>query len=49
MQKMLAMLYNVSVPAINQHIEKIFSDNELNENSIIKKYLITARRYFAKR
>ena len=41
-QKMMATLYNVSVSAINQHLKKIFDDNELDENSVIKKYLITA-------
>ena len=41
-QKMLATLYDVSVPAINQHIKKIFADNELDEDTVIKKYLITA-------
>ena len=41
-QKMMAQLYDVSVAAINQHIKKIFEDNELDENSVIKKYLITA-------
>jgi hypothetical protein len=41
-QKMMAALYDVSVPAINQHLKRIFSDNELEENSVIKKYLITA-------
>lgn len=41
-QKMLATLYDVSVPAINQHIKKIFNDNELESSSVIKKYLITA-------
>ncbi len=41
-QKMMAQLYDVSVAAINQHIKKIFDDNELDENSVIKKYLITA-------
>jgi hypothetical protein len=41
-QKMMAVLYNVSVPAINQHLKTIFADNELDENSVIKKYLITA-------
>lgn len=41
-QKMMAALYNVSVAAINQHIKKIFEDNELDENSVIKNYLITA-------
>ena len=41
-QKMMAALYDVSVSAINQHLKKIFDDNELDENSVIKKYLITA-------
>ena len=41
-QKMMATLYDVSVPAINQHIKKIFNDGELNEDSVIKNYLITA-------
>ncbi|MBK5263557.1 MAG: virulence RhuM family protein, partial [Peptostreptococcaceae bacterium] len=41
-QKMLATLYDVSVSAINQHIKKIFNDNELESSSVIKKYLITA-------
>ena len=39
---MLATLYDVSVPAINQHLKKIFDDGELEEDSVIKKYLITA-------
>ena len=39
---MMAALYDVSVSAINQHLKKIFNDNELDENSVIKKYLITA-------
>ena len=41
-QKMMAALYDVSVPAINQHLKRIFADNELEENSVIKKYLTTA-------
>lgn len=41
-QKMMAALYNVSVSAINQHLKTIFADTELDENSVIKKYLITA-------
>ena len=41
-QKMMAALYDVSIAAINQHIKKIFEDNELDENSVIKNYLITA-------
>jgi hypothetical protein len=27
-QKMLAVLYEFSVPAINQHLKRIFSDNK---------------------
>lgn len=41
-QKMMAALYNVSVPAINQHLKRIFSDNELEEAAVVKQYLITA-------
>lgn len=39
-QKMMATLYNVSVPAINQHLKRIYTDNELSYESTIKKYLI---------
>ena len=39
-QKMMAELYGVSVPAINQHLKRIFSDNELEPETTIKKYLI---------
>ena len=41
-QKMMAVLYGVSVPAINQHLKRIFVDGELIEAAVIKKYLITA-------
>ncbi len=41
-QKLMSALYDVSVPAINQHLKRVFSDNELDENSVVKKYLITA-------
>lgn len=41
-QKMMAVLYDVSISAINQHLKKIFDDGELMEDSVIKKYLITA-------
>ncbi len=41
-QKMMAALYDVSVPAINQHLKRIFADNELEESAVVKKYLITA-------
>jgi hypothetical protein len=41
-QKMMATLYDVSVPAINQHLKRIFGDNELTEEAVVKQYLITA-------
>ena len=41
-QKMMATLYDVSVAAINQNLKKIFEDGELQEEAVIKKYLITA-------
>lgn len=39
-QKMMATLYGVSVSAINQHIKKIYTDNELSEEATIKNFLI---------
>lgn len=41
-QKMMATLYDVEVNTINYHIKKIFSDSELEENSVIRKFRITA-------
>lgn len=41
-QKMMASLYDVSVPAVNQHLKRIFADNELVEEAVVKHYLITA-------
>ena len=41
-QKMLAILYDVEVNTINYHIKKIFEDAELEENSVIRKFRITA-------
>ncbi len=41
-QKMMATLYEVTVPAINQHLKRIFADTELTEVAVIKDYLITA-------
>lgn len=42
-QKLLAELYGVSVPAINQHIKQVYKDNELEESATIKKYLIVQK------
>ena len=41
-QKAMARLYDVDVRTINYHIKKIFEDNELQENSVIQKFRITA-------
>jgi hypothetical protein len=41
-QKIMATVYDVSVPAINQHLKRIFADNELEEAAVIKQYLTTA-------
>ena len=40
-QKMMATLYDIDVRTINYHIKKIFSDSELQENSVIQKFRIT--------
>ena len=37
---MMAALYAVSVPAIKKHLKRIFSDNELEPEATVKKYLI---------
>jgi hypothetical protein len=41
-QKMMGTLYNVNVRTINDHLQKVFTDNELEENSVIRKFRITA-------
>ena len=41
-QKMMGLLYGVEVPTINYHLQKIFEDNELAKNSVIRNFLITA-------
>lgn len=41
-QKMLATLYDVDVRKVNYHINKIFKDEELDKNSVIRNFRITA-------
>lgn len=41
-QKMMGLLYGVEIPTINYHLQKIFADNELAKNSVIRNFLITA-------
>ena len=39
-QKMIATLYNVGVSTINEHIKKVFEDNELQEDATVQKFRI---------
>ena len=41
-QKQMAELFATSVPNVNIHISNILKENELDRNSVIKDYLITA-------
>ena len=38
-QTMMATLYDVTVSAVNQHLKRIFADNELEPRATVKKYL----------
>ena len=39
-QKMMATLYDVSVPAVSQHLKRIYADNELEREATVKPYLM---------
>lgn len=41
-QKQMALLFETSVPNINTHLKHIFAEGELEPNSVIQHYLITA-------
>ena len=41
-QKMMGTLYDVNVRTVNEHLKKIFADSELHEDSVIRKFRITA-------
>ena len=41
-QKMMGLLYHVETHTINYHLKKIFADGEVDENSVIRKFRITA-------
>lgn len=41
-QKMMGTLYNVETHTINYHLKKIFTDSELDENSVIRNFRTTA-------
>jgi hypothetical protein len=41
-QKMMATLYNVNVRTVSDHLQKTFTDNELQKDAVIRKFRITA-------
>lgn len=41
-QKLMAELFNVSIPTINEHLKNIFEIGELQADSVIRKFLTTA-------
>ena len=41
-QKLIAHLFSVSVPTINEHLKNIFASQELNEEAVIRDFRITA-------
>jgi len=41
-QKMMGVLYDVETHTINYHLKKVFSDSELQEDSVIRNFRITA-------
>ena len=43
MEKMLSDLYDVETHTINYPLKKIFSDSELEEDSVIRNFRITAQ------
>lgn len=42
-QKGMAELFNVSIPNISYHLKKIFDEQELNAEMVVKEFLITAQ------
>ena len=41
-QKLIAELFDVDVRTVNEHLKNIFLEQELDENSVIRKFRITA-------
>jgi hypothetical protein len=42
-QKLMAELFQTTVPNINMHLKSIFEDGELNEGATIKDFLIVQK------
>ena len=41
-QKLMAALFGVTIPTINEHLKNIFSSGELEQGSVIRKFQTTA-------
>lgn len=41
-QKMMGVLYNVETHTVNYHLKKVFADSELQEDSVLRNFRITA-------
>ena len=41
-QKLIAKLFDINVATVNEHLKNIFKTHELEEDSVIRKFLITA-------
>jgi membrane protein involved in colicin uptake len=44
-QKMIAQLFNCSIDNVSLHLKNIFNTNELNPNSVIEEFSVTASEY----
>jgi hypothetical protein len=41
-QKMMGILYDVNTRTVNEHLKHIFTDSEVDENSVVRNFRITA-------
>jgi hypothetical protein len=41
-QTLIAVLFGVTVPTVNEHLKNLFSDGEIQENSVVRKFRTTA-------
>ena len=41
-QKLIAVLFGVTVPTVNEHLKNLFSDGEIQQDSVIRKFRTTA-------
>jgi predicted transcriptional regulator len=40
--QLIAVLFGVTVPTVNEHLKNLFSDGEIQENSVVRKFRTTA-------